>query len=102
MIWAALMLMIALAAPAACAWSFSRRMLAATEEAQRWRVLRPAICVSAGIGAAILALGVVAFVLTGYNWLVLASIWPFGLLHLGLLAWTSRRAQNRHKASISR
>jgi hypothetical protein len=101
-IWAALMLMIALAAPAASAWYFSRRELAATEEAQRWRLIRRAACGSAAVGAAILALGVVAFVLTGYDWLVLVPIWSFGLLHIGLLARSFRRAQNRHGARISR
>lgn len=58
--------------------------------------------VPAGVGAAILILGVVAFVLTGYNWLVLALIWSFGLLHIGLLVRTFRRAQNRQQARISR
>ena len=88
MISAAVMLMIALAASVAWAWYISRRELAATEGARRWRL---AACVSAGVGTAILALGVVAFVLTGYDWLVLALIWSFGLLHMGLLARTSRR-----------
>jgi hypothetical protein len=96
-IWAALMLMIALAVSAAGAWHFSRGVLAATEEAQRWRLIRRSACVSVGIGAAILALGVVAFVLTGYDWLVLVPIWSFGLLHTGLAARTFRRAQSRHK-----
>jgi len=96
-IWAALMLMIALAVPAASAWSFSRRELTATDDAQRRRLIRRAAFTSTGVGAAILALGVVAFVLTGYNWIVLAPIWSFGLLHLGLATRTFRRAQNRHK-----
>jgi hypothetical protein len=93
-IWAVLMLMIALAVPAAWAWSFSRRMLGATDEAQRWRLIRRAGFTSAGVGAAILALGVVAFVLSGYNWLVLVPIWSFGLLHLGLVARTFRKVPN--------
>lgn len=46
--------------------------------------------VSAGIGIAILAAGVVALVLAGYNWLVLVLTWAFVLLHLGLLARTGR------------
>jgi hypothetical protein len=96
-IWAALMLMVALAVPAAWAWNFSRRMLATTDEAQRGRLIRRSAFMSAGVGAAILALGVVAFVLTGYNWLVLVPIWSFGLLHLGLVARTFRRAQNRNQ-----
>ncbi|MFZ0188624.1 MAG: hypothetical protein WAL72_16965 [Streptosporangiaceae bacterium] len=102
MIWAALMLMIALAASAALAWYISRRELAATEDAQHWRLVCQAARVPAGVGAAILILGVVAFVLTGYNWLVLALIWSFGLLHIGLLVRTFRRAQNRQQARISR
>jgi hypothetical protein len=97
-IWALLMLVIALAAPAAFAWYISRRALAATEEPQLSRLVRRAARVSAGIGAAILMLGVVAFVLTGYDWVVLVPIWSFGLLHLGLLAGTFRRAQNRQRA----
>jgi len=52
---------------------------------------------SAGVGAAILVLGVVAFVLTGFNWAVLAVLWAFGLLHLGLLASRFRRLQQRHR-----
>jgi fatty acid desaturase len=101
-IWAAVMLMIALVAPTAWAWYISRRELAAAHEAQRWRLVRSAARVSAAIGTVILALGVVAFVLTGYDWLVLALIWSFGLLHIGLLARTLRRAQNRHESRISR
>jgi hypothetical protein len=101
-IWAVLMLMIALVVPAAWAWSFSRRMLAATDEAQRWRLIHPAAFISAGVGAGILALGVVAFVLTGYSWLVLVPIWSFGLLHLGLAARTFRRAQDRYQPRTSR
>lgn len=93
MIWAALLLVAALAAPGGWAWYMSGRQLAATTEAQQWRVLRLAVAVSAGVGIAILVLGVVAFVLTGYNWLVLAPVWSFGLLHLSLLAWTFRRVQ---------
>jgi hypothetical protein len=94
-IWAALMLMIALAAPGVWAWYFSRRQLAATEEAQQWHLLRLAAFVSAGVGVAILIIGAVVFVLTGYNWFVLALTWSFGLFHLGLLALTFRRAQKR-------
>jgi hypothetical protein len=94
-IWAALMLVIALAAPAVWAWYMSGRQLAATTEAQQRRVLRLAVMVSAGVGVAILAVGVVAFVLTGYDWLVLTLVWSVGLLHLGLLAWMFRMAQKR-------
>ncbi len=74
MIWAALLLVVALAAPAVWAWYVSGRQLAVTTEAQQWRLLRHAVMVSAGVGAAILAVGAVAFVLTGYDWLVLALV----------------------------
>jgi hypothetical protein len=47
-IWAALLLMVALAAPAIWAWYISGRQLAATTEPQQWRVLRLAAVVSAG------------------------------------------------------
>lgn len=92
-IWAALMLVLALAVSGVCAWYVSGRQLAAKTETQQWRVLRLAALVSAGVGFLILALGVVAFVLTGYDWLALALVWSVGVLHLGLLAWTFRRAQ---------
>jgi hypothetical protein len=71
----------------------SGRHLAATPEAEQWRVARLAVVVSAGVGVAILAVGVVALVLTGYDWLVLVPIWSFGLMHLGLLGWMFRRVQ---------
>jgi hypothetical protein len=58
--------------------------------ARQQRLLRQVVAVSAGIGIAILAAGVVAFVLAGYHWLVLALTWAFGLPHLGLLARTRR------------
>ena len=96
MIWAALLLVAALAVPGVWAWYISGRQLAATTEAEQWRVLRLGVVVSAGVGVAILVLGVAGFVLTGYNWLVLALVWSVGLLHLGLLARTFRRAQRRN------
>jgi hypothetical protein len=92
-IWAALMLVIALVAPGLWAWYMSGRQLAATTEAQRSRVYRLAVIVSAGVGVVILAVGVVAFVLTSYDWVVLAATWSFGLLHLSLLTWSFRRVQ---------
>jgi hypothetical protein len=102
-IWAALLLVVALAAPAVWAWYMSGRQLAATTQAEQWRVARLAVAVSAGVGVAILAVGVVAFVLTGYDWLVLALTWSLGLLHLGLLTWIFRRAQrSRGKAGAGR
>jgi dipeptide/tripeptide permease len=93
-IWAALLFAVALAAPGVWAWYMSRRQLAATTAAQQRRVLRLAVAVSAGVGVVILVMGVVCFVLTGYNWLVLALLWSFGLLHLGLLARMLRRARH--------
>jgi hypothetical protein len=93
-IWAVLLLVVALAAPGVWAWYMSRRQLAATTAAQQRRVLHLAVAVSAGVGVVILVLGVVAFVLTGYNWMVLALLWSFGLLHLGLLAGMLSRTQH--------
>jgi hypothetical protein len=58
--------------------------------------------VSAGVGVTILALGVVAFVTTGHDWLVLALLWAFGVLHLGLLATTYRRSQKKTGMGPSR
>jgi hypothetical protein len=95
MIWAALLLVVGLAIVAVWAWYISGRQLAATTKAGRWRVLRLGVAVSAGVGFAILALGVAGFVLTGYDWVVLAVIWSLGLLHLGLLTWGFRRARRR-------
>ncbi len=93
MIWAALTLAAGLVAAGVWGWYMSGRQLAARTTAQQWKVLRLGARVSAGVGAAILVMGVVAFVLTGYDWVVLAAVWSFGLLHLGLLAWGVRRAQ---------
>jgi hypothetical protein len=95
MIWAALLLVVALVTEAVWAWYMSSRQLAATTEAERWRVLRLAVVVSAGVGFVILALGVASFVLTGYDWVVLAVVWSVGLLHLGLLTWGLRRSRQR-------
>jgi hypothetical protein len=95
MIWAALLLVVALATTAAWAWYISRRQLAVTTEAEQWRVLRLGVVVSAGVGFAILAAGVAGFVLTGYDWVVLAVTWSVGLLHLGLLTWGLLRSRRR-------
>lgn len=97
MIWAALVLVALLVAVGVCLWYVSGRQLAARTQAQQWQALRRGYMVSAAVGAAILALGVVAFVLTGYDWAALALIWAFGLLHLGLLIWQFRRAQRRYQ-----
>lgn len=94
MIWVVLLLVLALATPGVWAWHVSRRQLAATTAAQQRRVLHLAVAVSAGAGVVILALGVVAFVLTGYDWMVLTLLWSFGLLHLGLLARMLRRRRD--------
>lgn len=85
--------MAALAVPGVWAWYLSGREFAARTEAEQWRVARLALAVSAGVGVVILVLGVVFFVLTSYDWSVLALIWSVGLLHLGLLTWVFRRAQ---------
>ena len=90
MIWAALVLVAALALTAAGAWHFSGRQLAATTEPERWRLVRLAVTWSAVVGVALLAVGVLVFVRTGYDWVVLALTWCFGLFHLGLLAWLYR------------
>jgi hypothetical protein len=95
MIWAALLLVTALAAPGAWAWHISSRFFAATSETQQRRVLRRAVSASAGVGVAILAAGVAVFVAADYNWLVLAVIWAFGLLHLGLVGLAFRRERKR-------
>lgn len=91
MIWAPLVLVVGLAVVDVWAWYMSGRQLAARTEPQQWRLAPLAVRVSAGVGVTILAVGVVAFVLTGYDWGVLALVWAFGLLHLGLLAWTFGR-----------
>src|SRR5215468_8242349 len=93
MIWAALLLVVALVAPAVWAWYMSGRQLAARTEAEQWRVARLALAVSAGVGVVILVLGVVCFVLTGYDWVVLASVWSVGLFHLGVLTWVLCRVK---------
>ena len=55
MIWALLLVVAALAAPAGWAWYLSGRQLAATTEAEQWRLVRLAAVVSAAVGVAILA-----------------------------------------------
>lgn len=98
MLWAALVLVAASAASAVYAWYISTRQLAATTEAGRWRVLRLGVVVSAGVGFAILALGVAGFVLTGYDWVVLAAalaVWPAAprLADLGIPPGTAKDRQ---------
>ena len=95
MIWAALTLIVVLALAGAWACYFTRGHLAAVSDAQQRRLLLRGARQSLGVGGAILILGVVAFVVTGYNWLVLVAIWPYGLLHVGLLVWVLHRARKR-------
>ena len=95
MIWAALTLIVALAMAGAWACYFTRRHLAAISDAQQRRLLLRAARLSLGVGGAILILGVGAFVVTGYDWLVLVAIWPIGLLHTGLLVWALHRTRKR-------
>jgi hypothetical protein len=92
-IWAALVLVAAFALTGAAAWYFSGRQLAARTEPEQWRLLRLAVTVLAVVGVAILAVGVLAFVRTGYDWVVLVLSWCFGLFHLGLLAWMYRKVR---------
>jgi len=94
-IWAVPVMIIGLAAAEAWAWSFSRRQLVVTRQDRQRRVLREGAWASAGVSVAILILGVVAFAVTGHNWFVLAVIWSFGLLRIGLLVTTLRKAQKR-------
>jgi cell division protein FtsW (lipid II flippase) len=94
-IWGAVLLMVILVWSGAVGWYASRRQAAATTEDQRRRFSRQAVAFSAAVGVAILISGVVVFVVTGYNWLVLALVWAFGLLHLGLLAGSVRRVRKR-------
>lgn len=98
MIWAALTLTVALAMAGAWACYFTRRHLAAFSDAQQRRLLLRGARLSLRVGGAILILGVVAFVVTGYDWLVLVAIWPYGLLHTGLLVWVLHRARKRDRA----
>jgi hypothetical protein len=93
-VWA-LALIVALVMAGAWACYVTRRLLAATSDAQQRRLLVRAAGLSLGVGGAILVIGLVAFVVTGYNWLVLAAIWPYGLLHTGLVAGVLFRAQKR-------
>jgi hypothetical protein len=94
-VWVALALIVALVMAGAWACYVTRRLLAATSDAQQRRLLVRAAGLSLGVGGAILVIGLVAFVVTGYNWLVLAAIWPYGLLHTGLVAGVLFRAQKR-------
>jgi hypothetical protein len=89
-VWAVPVLIATMAFQGVWAWYVTRRQLTATTVARQRRLLGQIVAVSAGIGVAILAAGVVGFVLAGYNWLVLALTWAFGLLHLGLLVRTRR------------
>jgi hypothetical protein len=98
-IWAALTLIVTLAMAGAWACYFTRRHLAVIPDAQQRRLVLRGARLSLGVGGAILILGVVAFVVTGYDWLVLAAIWPYGLLQAGLLVWVLHRARKRSGVS---
>jgi hypothetical protein len=37
--------------------------------------------------------------LTGYDWLVLVAIWPYGLLHTGVLVWALHRTGKKSRLS---
>jgi nitric oxide reductase large subunit len=100
-IWAAVVIVGALALPAAWAWYISGRQLAATTEPERLKLLRLAATVSTVVGVAILAVGALAFVRTGYDWVVLASTWCFGLFHLGLLGMMYRKVRRSRRAAPS-
>jgi hypothetical protein len=101
-IWAVpILLAMMVVFPGAWAWYVIRRQLAATSVPRQRRLLRQVIAVSAGIGVAILAAGVAAFVLSGYDWPILALTWAVGLLHLSLLARTVRRLGTRTRAGTT-
>lgn len=100
-VWAAVFLVLALAGPAVWAWYLHGRLLAAKTEAAQRRLLRLGLVMSAGVGVAILVMGVVAFVLMGYNWLVFAVVWSVGLWHFGLLTTGYLRAHRRTRRPAS-
>jgi Na+/melibiose symporter-like transporter len=72
----------------------SHHLAAISDDQQRRLALRGAR-LSLGVGGAILLLGLFAFMVTGYDWLVLVAIWAYGLLHAGLLVWALHRTRNR-------
>jgi hypothetical protein len=78
-VWAVPVLIAMMVFQGVWAWYVTRRQLTATTVARQRRLLGQVVAASAGIGAAILAAGVVAFVLAGYNWLALALTWAFGV-----------------------
>ena len=85
--------MVALAMAGAWACYVTHRHLAAICDTQQRRLLLRAARLSLGVGGAILILGLVAFVVTGYDWLVLVAIWSVGLLHTGLLVRALHRTR---------
>jgi hypothetical protein len=94
-IWAALTLIVAVTVAGAWACYLTRRHLAAISDDQQRRLAVRGARLSVGVGGAILLLGLFAFVVTGYDWLVLVAIWPYGLLHTGLLVWALHRTRKR-------
>jgi hypothetical protein len=98
MIWGALGLIILLAAQAAGSWYFARRIFTAKDEVQRRRLTRQVASFSLAVGCLILVLGLAGLVVLKFTfdgWLVLLLMWSFGLLHLGLLRSSLRRARWR-------
>jgi hypothetical protein len=92
-IWAALTLMVAVAIAGAWACYLTRRHLAAISDDQQRRLALRGARISLGVGGAILLLGLFAFAATGFDWLVIVAIWPYGLLHTGLLVWALHRTR---------
>lgn len=78
-IWAALAMVIGLAAVGVFAW-YASRLVGASAARQR-RAMRWTTAVSVGSGVAVAATGLIVAVLTGY-WLVLVPTWLVALMHL--------------------
>ena len=99
MLWAALVLAAGMAILAAAVLylrpRLTRRLMLPRTEAQQRRRMRQAVAFSAGVGIAILAVGLVAFLITGYDWRILALTWAYGLFHLVLLFRITRRIKTR-------
>jgi Na+/melibiose symporter-like transporter len=94
-IWAALTLIVAVAIAGAWACYLTRRHLAAISDDQQRRLALRGARLSLAVGGAVLLLGLFAFVVTGYDWVALVAIWPYGLLHIGLLVWALHRTRKR-------
>jgi len=88
-----MLLVIALVVVAVWAWYLLGRQVAARTKPELRRMRRLSVIVSSAVGVANLVLGVVFFVLTGYDWLVLAAIWAVGWFQLGMLGLKLRLAR---------